>query len=64
MSEYDGMYIRLAGSPTFYAIDNGEKTIVQSPEHMHQIGLRNVYIVTSEVLNSIPFARADDDEEE
>ncbi len=63
MSEYDGCYIRLAQSPAYYAVDNGKKRLVKSPERMNQIGLRRVIVVTEDEFEAIHFAEWSDEEE-
>jgi hypothetical protein len=63
MSEYDGCYIKLAYDPTFYAVDDGKKKLVESPEHMNEIGLRKVFKVSEDELDAIPFAQGNDEEE-
>ena len=62
MSKYNGCYIRLVNSPTFYAVDDGKKTLVESPEHMNTLGLRPVRIVLEDEFNAIPFAEVDEEE--
>lgn len=63
MSDYDGCYIKLVYSPTYYAVDDGKKTLVESPEHMHQIGLRIIHVVSEDELDALPFAGESDEEE-
>lgn len=62
MSKYDGCYIKLADDPTYYAVDNGQKTIVQDADQMHKIGLRPIHVVTQTSLNRIPFVGEDEEE--
>ncbi len=63
MSEYDGLYIRLAHNPAYYAVDNGKKRLVKSPEHMSEIGLRRVIVVLESEFEAIPFVGESDEEE-
>lgn len=63
MSEYDGCYIRLAYEPAFYAVDDGKKLLIESPEHMQQVGLRPIMVVSEDELDAIPFVKEFDEEE-
>lgn len=58
MSEYDGCYIRVVGSPAMYAVDNGKKKLVKSQDEMYELGLRKVRIVLEDEFKAIPFAGA------
>jgi ferredoxin len=63
MSDYNGCFICLAQSPTYYAVDDGKKTLVESLRHMNQLGHRPLIEVTVEELKAIPFAVGGDEEE-
>jgi len=64
MSQYNGKYIKLADDPTYYAVDIGQKRLVESPAHMYQIGIRPIVVVTEEELDAIPFLVLPGDDEE
>lgn len=66
MSDYDGCFVKLAGAGrlAFWAVDGGIKRPVISPEHMYQIGLRPIHVLSEEEFSNIPFAEWSQDEEE
>ena len=63
MSEYDGKYIKLPFEYTYWAVDNGRRTMVEGINHMHEIGIRPVVVVTEKELEAVPFAWESDEEE-
>ena len=63
MSDYNGCYLKLAGEPAFYAVDDGHKRLVESPTQMQAIGLREICIVSKDELDAVPFWGESDEEE-
>ena len=59
--DYDGMYVKLADDPTYWAVDDGSRRRVESQEEMGEIGLRTVRVITPETLEEIPLADLPDD---
>ena len=67
MSQYDGKYIKLPFEYTYWAVDDGRRTMVEDINHMHEIGIRPIVVVSLKELEAVPFAWESDlesDEEE
>lgn len=56
MDRLDKIYVKIADDPTFWAVDDGERTKINSAAEMHELGMRPVHVVPVDELDKIPVA--------
>lgn len=56
MSKYDGLYVKLAGDPTFWAVDDGKRHKVADSLELYKIGLRPVRVITLDEFHNLKIA--------